>query len=47
MLKTIALSTPTRLVYTRTDKNKLNMIGNGDIGSNKINDKNLNLSSFT
>lgn len=41
----MALSTLTRSVYTRTNKNELNMIGNGDISGSKMNDKNLNVLS--
>lgn len=43
----MALSTPTRSVYIRTNKNELNMIGNSDISGSKINDKNLNVLSST
>ena len=48
MLKTMALSTPTRLVNVRVDENKLNMRGkeiSNSISSGKINDKIINLLS--
>lgn len=45
LLKTKGLSAPARLVNTRINKNKLGTDGGGDIGGNKIDNTNANLSS--
>lgn len=47
MLKTTALLTPARPVYTRTNENELDMNSDNRISGDRINDRIANLSSFT
>ena len=47
MLKTISSLALARPVYTRTNKNELSIDGSGNIGNGRINDRIVNLFSFT
>ena len=47
MLKTMVLSVPTWPVCTKANKNEPGIDGDSSIGSDRIDDKMVNLSSFT